>query len=875
MPLVLQGSFRSKVYLSLDERGSEFVCLKCENKINNLRQFKRKINENHKYFEKLSSLTYNIANNENFIKTEPELILSKESTLKEFIQRTRKAKHRKNFNKLDLNVKVVLEDIFSDFKNSNEKCSLCFKEVFYQKSKIHLTDDIKDKIYSILQINFSVGGTGSEFLCSKCENEIKNFHRFKEMIYEKQKYFKMFSSMKKDKINEELTLTFNEQLVKSEPELSISSECESSFFSNGDLRKHELQFHKDDIKPHQCNICSRRFLARRRLAMHMDTHRENRTKDHHCDICKTSYFHKESLRQHILYCHEDKPFSCTSCGKSFNWKRGLKIHTCNYFKKSVRSTKKYECDFCGKMFQVQRRLAMHMDTHRENRTKDHHCVVCESSFFHMESLRNHIFQNHEVNLFSCSLCRKTFKLKRNLESHICRYVQELNDSQQFTHCQVCGKIFKYAFRLKHHQRVHLNSKHYQCDICGKEMMKRSRVVRHMNTHIEKKRRDHHCDICKTSYFDKHSLRKHILHCHEDKPFSCTSCGKSYKLEQNLKYHICNSVKKSYKSQHGLTNKQDQRSFPCDICGKIFQKGFQLREHHRKVHLKIKTNHCKICDKSFNARHFVKHMETHRENRTRDHHCHVCENSYFDKDGLRSHLKNCHENFEKPYECDFCGKKFNKRHEVASHVELHRKYRTRDFNCDICKTSYFNKGLLQNHRLYYHGKGFSCTLCGRTFKMKRSLKFHSCSYFKELNKRKYVDSKKINLQGQTISQYTPCEICGRTFKHVSRFKQHMKGHSNKNKNKKPYDCDICDKKFFCRSKIIFHMETHREIREKDYQCHICKNSYFHKRSLQHHMFRVHEEKKFPCDCGKIFKSERNLESHTCRYFKLMKTNELPY
>ncbi|CRK86918.1 CLUMA_CG000739, isoform A [Clunio marinus] len=660
-----------QVYLSLNERESEFVCSKCENEINNLHQFKRKINENHKYFEKLSSLKYDNASNENFIKTEPELSISKESTLKKVIQKTRRAKHRKIFKQLDLNVKVVLEDIFSDFKNFNEKCSLCFKEVFYQKSRIHLTDDIKDKIYSILQINFSVNGSGSEFLCSKCENEIKNFHRFKEMINEKQKYFEKCSSMKKDKAkNYELTLTFNEHLVKSEPELTIVDEVEE------ETSESENENQNDSIEDHllEPNVTDQEIQTSSGFVP--------------CNVCGKQFKGHKNRKQHYLRVHVNK--------------------------------RPHQCDICGKRFRHPCLVAAHMKRHRERKTKRHRerktikeinykCDRCESSFFSNGDLRKHELQFHKDDI-----------------------------------------------------------KPHQCNICGRRFLVRRRLDLHMETHRENRTKDHHCDICKTSYFHIEALHSHILRYHEDKPFSCTKCGKSFKLEQNLKIHICNFFKESCKNQHDMSNKQDLKSFPCEICGKLFRNGSQLKQHHRRVHLKIKAYQCDICDKSFYVRKdLARHIDTHRENRTRDYHCYICEKSYLNNEGLRKHVRRCHENIEKPYQCDICSKKFDARYEIAAHVDIHRKYRTRDFNCDICKTYYFNKILLQQHKSHCHGnKIFSCAFCGRTFKTKRERKSHSCSYFKKSNKNNKKWSRTNLILNQTISQNTPCEICGRIFKHVS-------------------------------------------------------------------------------------------------------------
>merc|ERR1712136_560164 len=63
--------------------------------------------------------------------------------------------------------------------------------------------------------------------------------------------------------------------------------------------------------------------------------------------------------------------------------------------------------------------------------------------------------------FSCKICKKSFKNKRQLNAHMVVHT----DIRPFS-CQICGKRFKRRSYLTRHIDVH--SIIYVCGVCGKK-----------------------------------------------------------------------------------------------------------------------------------------------------------------------------------------------------------------------------------------------------------------------------------------------------------------------------------------------------------------------------------------------------------------------
>ena len=101
-------------------------------------------------------------------------------------------------------------------------------------------------------------------------------------------------------------------------------------------------------------------------------------------------------------------------------------------------------------------------------------------------------------------------------------------------CQVCQKEFKYASRLRDHERVHTGDRPFKCDVCGKSFPRSDTLRIHKRTHTGD--RPFQCDICGKSFTHSGSLCAHKRTHTGERPYKCKTCGTSFIQSCNLRRH---------------------------------------------------------------------------------------------------------------------------------------------------------------------------------------------------------------------------------------------------------------------------------------------------------------------------------------------------
>ncbi|XP_055850649.1 zinc finger protein 300 [Episyrphus balteatus] len=223
--------------------------------------------------------------------------------------------------------------------------------------------------------------------------------------------------------------------------------------------------------------------------------------------------------------------------------------------------------------------------------------------------------------------------------------------------------------------------------------------------------------------------------------------------------------------------EDEMSFKCTICEKVFGCAETLQSHE-KTH-KSPRYECLDCGKGFSQlRNYKYHLSVHRGTKEFAAECPECGKTFNDKGYLSSHMK-IHRN-KKEYECPYCPKSFNQRVAFNMHVRIHTG--VKPHKCTECGKRFSRKMLLKQHMRTHSGeKPYQCSVCGKSFADRSNMTLHH---------RLHSGIKPFN-----------CPICPKAFTK----KHHLKTHLNYHTGCKPYVCPHpnCNQAFTQSSNMRTH------------------------------------------------------------------------
>ncbi|XP_077345877.1 uncharacterized protein LOC143989570 isoform X1 [Lithobates pipiens] len=334
----------------------------------------------------------------------------------------------------------------------------------------------------------------------------------------------------------------------------------------------------------------------------------------------------------------EKSFSCTECGKCFQFKSKLNRH-----KRSHTGEKLYSCPECGKCFSVKSSLSTHQRFHTGE--KPYSCPECGKCFSQTSHLYTHQRSHTGEKLYSCPECGKCFSQKSHLYTH-----QRFHTGEKLYSCPECGKCFSQKSNLYTHQRSHTGERPYSCPECGKCFSVKSDLYTHQRSHTGEK--PYSCPECGKCFSRKSNLYTHQRSHTGEKPYSCPECGKCFSVKSSLYTH-----QRSHKGE---------KPYSCPECGKCFSVKSSLYTHQRS-HTGEKNYFCPECEKCFSQK---SNLYTHQRSHTgqKSYACPECSKCFSRKSSLSRHQRS--HTGEKSYSCPECGKCFSQKSNLYRHQRSH-------------------------------------------------------------------------------------------------------------------------------------------------------------------------------------------------------------
>lgn len=239
------------------------------------------------------------------------------------------------------------------------------------------------------------------------------------------------------------------------------------------------------------------------------------------------------------------------------------------------------------------------------------------------------------------------------------------------------------------------------------------------------------------------IREELDSDNEEKGFPCKICGKSYDTKKSLLKHQlsmhngggeknCLTCGKMCTCDEKIKN-QDKpnerlKPFRCDECNKSFEKEIKLQKHIR-IHERAKEQ------QDVNFKRFL---------------CHICSKTFRQNTGLMFHMRT-HTGY-KPHVCKYCGRGFTSNSNCINHERTHTG--DRPFVCHFCSAAFAKSCTLKAHITTHTGEAnYHCKTCGKSFRRLKYLKEHK---FTHTGEKPYA-----------------CKICGTAYSHSGSLFVHEK------------------------------------------------------------------------------------------------------
>ncbi|KAM6927803.1 zinc finger and BTB domain-containing protein 40 [Xenentodon cancila] len=393
------------------------------------------------------------------------------------------------------------------------------------------------------------------------------------------------------------------------------------------------------------------------------------SKPYSCSWCKKSFDYKCRMSAHMKRCSMSQECKqpCPECPEKLPNQRALQRHQAQVHR-STRPKKKVACNLCGRTFAHPSGMIYHKRTeHFEE--KPFVCEECGAKFGANSSLKNHMRLHTGEKPYHCKHCDMSFSVAAALAYH----TKKKHSEGKMYVCQYCKAVFAQSIELTRHVRTHTGDRPYVCRECGKGYSQASGLTVHLQT-FHNVSEPHDCQKCCLSFTSLEEHQQHIQEFHPKEFHKCSSCSKVFTSAGLLDKH---------KASHS-----GGKPFSCELCSKSYQQLSGLWYHNRTNHPDVFARHtrqlknlvqCDICFKFFpSAASLTKHQAVEHQG------------------------ENHPDSEAAPMRCLYCKVELGDEEKIQAHVCSQRVSQTSaSFNCPLCSLICVSQLELHEHLLSCH------------------------------------------------------------------------------------------------------------------------------------------------------------------------------
>ena len=264
------------------------------------------------------------------------------------------------------------------------------------------------------------------------------------------------------------------------------------------------------------------------------------------------------------------------------------------------------------------------------------CTICDTILDQRHKFRHHADSCFDLDDdgFKCGECKEYFKNISLLKEHL-KTSQNCSATDVTTPtliCEQCPKphLFYNTRKFEAHSLRHQSV--IQCNDCDARFEDYRDYVKHIR--VAHNDRQFPCTQCSKSFALESVLEKHILNCHKE--FSCHVCGRKYKSNPALKYHM---------------RKHDKGPFSCPKCPRVLKSEHGLA-YHMNIHNGVAAFLCNDCGRSFVTKQKMQNHVRAKHTHERPYICDQCGAGFIRSDKMLIHKRRVHTG-ERPYACEHC------------------------------------------------------------------------------------------------------------------------------------------------------------------------------------------------------------------------------